>query len=367
MTLQRARKPALVALLLAATVTAGQATPLVQKMLGAAASKQETAAAQQDLSIADRRAEVDKALVAARQAVELEKSGKYPIPAGATPSEVAELGWLLGRIPQALQAQLDLLQEIDAARAARATTADALAAWKGFSEPGPYSLTQLDRLLDQLDAENTRLHSFQSVSELQREELQRVEAQLKASQAAGRLALEKATDGVAAPLELAKLRTRRTTELLQLLRLQGELNAELTATAQARVALLQRQVAVMSADYRFAAPELERVLNGLQSQISSYDKRIEEVQDARAHALEERDQVRRMLAGLPAATTVDESVRAARGGQGRSGAMGWILLEALVALLLAIGIVWWTMGPKRKRRPPDGAGGGDHRDDGSAR
>jgi len=24
--------------------------------------------------------------------------------------------------------------------------------------------------------------------------------------------------------------------------------------------------------------------------------------------------------------------------------MGWILLEALVALLLAIGIVWWTTG-----------------------
>jgi hypothetical protein len=70
---------------------------------------------------------------------------------------------------------------------------------------------------------------------------------------------------------------------------------------------------------------------------------------------------------IAAATTVDESFRAARGGQGRSGAMGWILLEALVALLLAIGIVWWTMGPKRKRRPPDGAGGGDHRDDGSAR
>jgi hypothetical protein len=34
--------------------------------------------------------------------------------------------------------------------------------------------------------------------------------------------------------------------------------------------------------------------------------------------------------------------------------MGWILLEALVALVLAIAIVWWTMGPKiRKRRPED--------------
>ena len=31
-------------------------------------------------------------------------------------------------------------------------------------------------------------------------------------------------------------------------------------------------------------------------------------------------------------------------------AMGWILLEALVALLLAVGIVWWTMGSKRKTR-----------------
>ncbi len=33
--------------------------------------------------------------------------------------------------------------------------------------------------------------------------------------------------------------------------------------------------------------------------------------------------------------------------------MGWILLEALVALLLAVLIVAWTMWPKRKRpRPP---------------
>ena len=29
--------------------------------------------------------------------------------------------------------------------------------------------------------------------------------------------------------------------------------------------------------------------------------------------------------------------------------MGWIILEALVALLLGLGIVWWTMSPARKR------------------
>jgi hypothetical protein len=31
--------------------------------------------------------------------------------------------------------------------------------------------------------------------------------------------------------------------------------------------------------------------------------------------------------------------------------MGWFFLEALVALLIAVGIVAWTMGPKR-RKPP---------------
>ena len=32
--------------------------------------------------------------------------------------------------------------------------------------------------------------------------------------------------------------------------------------------------------------------------------------------------------------------------------MGWLLLESGVAFLLLVGIVWWTMGPSSKRRPP---------------
>jgi len=46
--------------------------------------------------------------------------------------------------------------------------------------------------------------------------------------------------------------------------------------------------------------------------------------------------------------------------------MEWLLLEALVALSLAVFIVWFTMGGKRKNPPPrpkdpgdsDGADGG---------
>jgi len=34
--------------------------------------------------------------------------------------------------------------------------------------------------------------------------------------------------------------------------------------------------------------------------------------------------------------------------------MGWLLLEMLVALVLAVAIVWWTMGLGTKKRPPPG-------------
>lgn len=36
--------------------------------------------------------------------------------------------------------------------------------------------------------------------------------------------------------------------------------------------------------------------------------------------------------------------------------MAWIMLEVLVALLLAVFIVWWTMAPKKKRPLPPSAG-----------
>ena len=281
----------------------------------------------QDLSPAERRAELEKQLAVAQAAVEQERAGKYPIPAGATPTEVTELGWLLGRIPLALRAQIDLLQEIEAARANRAAADDALKGWKGMEQPGPYSLSQLDRVLDELDAERVRLHSFQSVAELQQAELLRLEAQLKAQQAAERLALEKATDGVGAPLELARLRTRRASEQLQLVRLGGDLNAELTATSELRAKLLERQAAAVAANYRFSEQELERTLKSLQAQQTSLERRIEDAANARSGAAQERDQARRALAALPAAKSVDE-VRQQADQQVRADAAD-VKLEAL--------------------------------------
>jgi len=313
------------ALALALPAGSSLAAPLVQRMLGQSAKADN--AAVQDLGPAARRAELEKQLAVAQAAVEQERAGKYPIPAGATPVEVTELGWLLGRIPLALQSQLDLLQEIEAARANRAAAGDALKDWKGMEQPGPYSLSQLDRALDELDAERVRQHSFQSVAELQQAELLRLEAQVKAQQAAERLALEKATDGVGTPLELARLRTRRASEQLQLVRLGGDLNAELSATSELRAKLLERQAAAIAANYRFSEEELERTLKSLQAQQISLERRIADTANARSGAAQERDQAKRVLAALPAAKSVDE-VRQQADQQARADAAD-VKLEAL--------------------------------------
>ena len=51
--------------------------------------------------------------------------------------------------------------------------------------------------------------------------------------------------------------------------------------------------------------------------------------------------------------TAAKTNRAARENRGTLK-MTWFFLEALVALLIAVVIVAWTMGPKR-RKPPHGA------------
>ncbi|HQR21249.1 MAG TPA: mechanosensitive ion channel [Burkholderiaceae bacterium] len=298
-------------LLAALTASSVQAAPAVQKLLGIGTAKSDKPASAPAPTLAEQRAQIEKELAAAQDAAAREQAGTYPVPAGATPAQVSELGWLLARIPLLLQGQLDVLQEIEAARAAREVSDETLRAWRGMELPGPYTLTQYDRALDQLDAERVRLHSYQSVGELQQGEMLRLETQLKASQAAERLAVEKAADGLAAPLDLARLRTRRTSEQLQLVRLQGQLNAELRAATQARIGLLEKQSAAIAGNYRFTEAELDRVLKGLQAEQGALDRRLEETVALRSKTTRERDQAQAALASLTAAKTVAEVRRQA--------------------------------------------------------
>jgi small-conductance mechanosensitive channel len=304
-----------VALALVVLSPAAVATSLGQKLLGgsssAKADKSDKAVGSGSLATPERRAELEKALSAAQQAVEAERLGRYPIPAGATPSQVTEVGWLLQRFVQLLQTQIDMLAEIETARANRASAEEALATWKGPAKPGPYTLTEVDRALDQLDAERTRLHAYQSVATQQQEELVRIEALLKSGQAAERLALERSSGGAQAPLELARLRTRRLSEALVLIQLQGELNRELMHAAQARVAVYEKQAAALSADYRFSADELERIVKAMQAQQTALDQRVEEASDARSRMLAERDQVRGAIESAPTPKSVGEVRRRA--------------------------------------------------------
>ena len=57
-----------------------------------------------------------------------------------------------------------------------------------------------------------------------------------------------------------------------------------------------------------------------------------------------------VIAASAAAATATRSTN----GRRRREAMGWFLLEALLALVIAVAIVTWTMGPSRNK-PPRGS------------
>jgi hypothetical protein len=63
----------------------------------------------------------------------------------------------------------------------------------------------------------------------------------------------------------------------------------------------------------------------------------------------------------PATISSAAAAAAERRASERRGAdkMMWFFLEALVALLIAVGIVAWTMGPKRRKPPRVTAGDAD--------
>jgi small-conductance mechanosensitive channel len=330
--LQRACSVGVVALGLMAWAPTAVASPGIQKLLGKAptADKNEPAVT----SPAERRAEIERQLEATQAEAAAVAAGKRPVPAGATPAQLGEIASLLERMPTWLQAQLDVLRELDSARSERAEAEEALATWKDFDQPGPYTLTQYTALLDQLDAERTRIKSFESVQSLQQGEIQRVEVQLKERQAAERLALEKAAGASTAPLELARLQARRAAEVMRLLTVQGELNAELLQAVRARVALLERQAAAMSANYRFTERELEQVLSRLQTQQASIERRIEDASVAQGRAQMARDAARKALESLAEPTSA-EAVRQRAEQQARLDA-AQVTVEALRTELSAL-------------------------------
>jgi len=241
-----------------------------------------------------------------------EQAGRRPVPAHATPAQILEIGALLRRTASLLQAQVDVQGEISAARAAREEAEQANAAWRGFDQPGPYSITQLDALFDDVDAERTRLHSFESVGKLNGSELERLEQAYKDLQAEQRLAAERAAaSGTPALLEVAQLRTQRAGEVIELLRLQADLNGELAQTARARVALLERQIDAVRANFRFDESDLQREVSTIQSRAATLDRRIEDTATARAAATAEKEQARQLIDALPTPANADEQRRRA--------------------------------------------------------
>lgn len=269
---------------------------------------------------------VRKELDAAQQRLrELEATpdGSAGAPPGTPPGEIAERLTLARQLAASYQQQIDVLDRTDSARHERSEAERALQEWQGFPTPPPYSVLTVDALRDDVDNAEARLES----ANRRRETFERFSGELankaKLSQAAARLATERAEGASKDPgfaklvwvRDGASLRARvddATRELLDL----AVRNAREEGSAAAAVRdLAVRKLAAAGNDFTFDADDIARIRGDLESRKTEVDREIERsLRDATA-ANEARAAAEAALArerAAPIAPGDDAVARAAR-------------------------------------------------------
>ena len=147
--------------------------------------------------------------------------------------------------------------------------------WKGFPEKPPYPLSLVDSLRDALESKQRVVKSLDVITVSIEEEFGEYSRNLKNSSKQVRLAEEELEKNAGKPGEL------RSSWLLQLARLQHEVNQsgvlygesrristrERLKGAQADVDFISQQLAVAKANYRFSAEELKQKQQSIDEQL----------------------------------------------------------------------------------------------------
>jgi len=288
-----------------ATVPATQATP--EKAAAPTAETPEAA-----------RERIERQLVAARA----QRDAVAPAPEGIGAAELARQRDALDVVVYGTEGQLRALAQLQKARAQLAAAREANTAWKGFTDPPPYSIRKIDALRDSIDAVRVRLAGQQAAQNHLKPEAQRLQDEVARSEEAKRRADEASERADAGAREAARWRRElATTELraavvrASLARLAGDLQSVNVEASQAEIDLLERQLNVARAHAQFTAADLAAAQQDLTAraaelvrQQAAARKEIETWQRRRADDL----RIRERLSALPAPPADEVAAAGAR-------------------------------------------------------
>lgn len=202
----------------------------------------------------------------------------------ATPDELAVWGNLVNQLAGILEDHILALSRFKDYRKELRGKLNEIKAWKGFAEKPPYSISLVDSLLDVLESKQGVLKSLDVISVSLEEEFREFSNNLKQSNKQVRLAEEGLERDSGKPGEL------RSSWLLQLARLQNEVNQagtlygerrrittrERQKIAQADVDFVTQKLAITRGNYRFSAEELKEKQQSIDKQLSELRLKLQQ-------------------------------------------------------------------------------------------
>ena len=244
--------------------------------------------------------DVQSLLTAARKQLEaIEAGGETPpdAPPGAPSSDILQRLTLARLLVSTFEKQLSALEKSEVARQRRMEAQRANDAWRGLTQPPPYSILLVDQARDEVDAAKNALTGAKANKELFQRLERDYESSLKSSQGAARLAVEEAdrARGTPAFLErewnssLATLRSQVDSAvkgLLQIALRGAQADAD---AAEAAIELANRRLDDIGTNVYLPRSDLDRVMAEIDARrsrgVSALDAAIK-ASDAAAKAAE---------------------------------------------------------------------------------
>jgi len=217
----------------------------------------------------------------------------------ATPEELSEWGKLVNKLVDILEDHILSFTRYKDYRKELQDKLEEMKSWKGFTEKPPYSLSLVDSLRDVLESKLKILHSLDVISVAIEEEFSEFSSSLRKSSKQVRLAEEELEKNTGKPGEL------RSSWLLQLVRLENEVNQtgvlygerrrittrERQKIAQADVDFVKQKLAIIGGNYRFSADELKQKQQLIDEQLIKLRFNLEQSKSAEKESRKKLDAV----------------------------------------------------------------------------
>lgn len=207
-----------------------------------------------------------------------------------------------------LDKQIDTLNELKQFRKDNASDRQERQAWTGFTEKPPFTIAFLDDIRDSLLSQKLALNSFEVRLSLAKASWKRYNEDLKKARKAVRLAEEARSRSIGTPQEqrhrlllgLARLQSDRDEAGLVLAELQRIAYETAIKGKNRKIAFLEEKLRTAEASSPLSKEDLEKKLGDLDSQRREMEAELLTAQKSEIEATKKLDDLRSVLAGLPA-------------------------------------------------------------------